>query len=95
MKERMYYIKLYDLYGNLFTERQQSYFEEYYFNNLSLSEIADIYNVSRSAISKALKDIEAKLNEYEELLKIYNKLNKINKLVDKDLKEKINDIFMD
>ena len=96
MKERLYLISLYDLYSNLLTDRQKTYFEEYYFNNLSLSEMAELYIVSRSAISKSLKEIETKLNNYEDNLKIYNKLNKVNKIVkDEELKNKIEDIFMD
>lgn len=88
-------ISLYDLYGNLLTDKQKTYFEEYYFNNLSLSEIASLYEVSRNAISKSLKEVTIKLNDYEDKLKIYKKLNKITKLVSDDLKDKINDIFMD
>ena len=96
MKERLYLITLYDLYGNLLTDKQQTYFEEYYFNNLSLSEMSEIYEVSRSAIGKSLKEIESKLNNYEDKLKIYNKLNKVNKLIKEDsLKTKIEDIFKD
>ena len=96
MKERLYLITLYDLYGNLLTDKQQTYFEEYYFNNLSLSEMSELYEVSRSAVGKSLKEIESKLNNYEDKLKIYNKLNKVNKLIkDEDLKNKIEDIFKD
>ena len=93
MKERLYLINLYDLYGNLLTDKQQTYFEEYYFNNLSLSEMSELYDVSRAAISKALKEIETKLNIYEEKIKIYNKLDKISKLVDDKINEKIKDVF--
>ena len=94
MKERLYLITLYDLYGSLLTDKQQTYFEEYYFNNLSLSEISEIYNVSRNAISKSLKEVEEKLNSYEDKLKIYIKLNKVNKLIKgESLKNKIEDIF--
>ena len=96
MKERLYLINLYDLYGNLLTDKQQTYFEEYYFNNLSLSEMSDLYNVSRSAIGKSLKEIETKLNNYEDKINIYSKLNKVNKLIkDEDLRNKIEDIFKD
>ena len=96
MKERLYLITLYDLYGELFTDKQKAYFEEYYFNNLSLSEMSELYDVSRSAISKSLKEIENKLNNFEDKLKIYNKLNKVNKLIKDDkLKDKIEDIFKD
>ena len=96
MKERLYLINLYDLYGNLLTDKQQTYFEEYYFNNLSLSEMSDLYNVSRSAVGKSLKEIESKLTNYEDKIHIYNKLNKVNKLIkDEELKNKIEDIFKD
>ena len=96
MKERLYLITLYDLYGQLLTDKQQAYFEEYYFNNLSLSEMSELYDVSRSAISKSLKEIENKLNNFEDKLKIYNKLNKVNKLIKDDkLKDEILDIFKD
>ena len=96
MKERLYLISLYDLYGNLLTDKQQTYFEEYYFNNLSLSEMSEIYEVSRSAVGKSLKEIETKLNNYEDKIHIYNKLNKVNKLIkDEELKNKIEDIFKD
>ena len=96
MKERLYLINLYDLYGNLLTDKQQTYFEEYYFNNLSLSEMSELYSVSRSAVGKSLKEIESKLTNYEDKLNIYNKINKINKLIkDEELKSKIEDIFKD
>ena len=48
-------IILYDYYGNLLTSSQQNYFVEYYFNNLSLSEISENLNVSRNAAHKQLR----------------------------------------
>lgn len=93
MKERLYLISLYDIYGELLTDKQKLYFEEYYFNNLSLSEISEIYEVSRSAVSKALNEALNKLNNYEEKIHIYNKVTKITTLVDDNLKSKIEDII--
>ena len=40
MEERDYYIILYDLYSSLFSMKQREYFEDYYFNNLSLSAVS-------------------------------------------------------
>ena len=57
MEEFIYYNELYDLYGKLLTDKQQEYFENYYFNNLSLSEMAENYGISRNAIHKQLKSI--------------------------------------
>ena len=60
---------LYAYYGSLLTKGQQSYFEDYYYNDLSLGEIAVNHNVSRQAIydnlkrsTKILKNYEAKLH---------------------------------
>ncbi len=77
MDRYVYLNELYDYYKDLFTEKQQEYFEDYYFNNLSLAEIAENYGVSRNAIHNQLKIIEDKLEEYEQKLKLYEKKNKI------------------
>lgn len=81
--DREEYVELYDIYKGLFTAKQQEYFEDYYFEDLSLSEMAENYNVSRSIISKTINKIEQKLIEYEEILKI-NKKNKEVKSLLKD-----------
>ena len=76
MDDRDYVVMLYDFYGELFTERQKKYFEEYYFQNLSLSEIGINLGVSRNAIHKVIQGVEEKLKFYEEKLGLYRK-NKI------------------
>ncbi len=80
-------IILYDIYGSLLTSKQKLYFEDYYFKNLSLSEIGDKYGVSRNAIHKQLKISENKLKEYENVLNINKKENLI-----KDIIENIDDL---
>ncbi len=83
---------LYDYYGELLTDKQKNYFKDYYFDNLTLSEISENYNISRNAIHKSLKEIEEKLFYYEEKLKLYEKNIKIKKIIanlDDDLKNKI------
>ena len=54
-KDRELICGLYDLDSNLLTEKQKNYFEDYYFMDLSLAEIAENNNVSRNAIHKRLK----------------------------------------
>ena len=39
MEDVVYFNELYDLYGDLLTDKQREYFEEYYFNNLSYAEM--------------------------------------------------------
>ena len=41
MQKQILLTILYDYYGVLLTEKQQNYFKDYYFNNLSLSEISE------------------------------------------------------
>lgn len=85
---------LYDIYGVLLSDSAKQIFEEYYFNNLSLSEISELNNVSRNAIHKRLKDIENKLIDYDNKLKLKAKKQQLLSLItDKELKEKIDDIL--
>ena len=60
MDELVYYNELFDYYGELLTEKQKEYFKFYYFDNLSLSEIAEENNISRNAVSKTLKEVKEK-----------------------------------
>ena len=71
MDKKIYLNNLYDYYGGLFTDKQQEYFEAYYFDDLSLSEIAENNGVSRNAVHGQIKIVEEKLLFYEEKLKLY------------------------
>jgi predicted DNA-binding protein YlxM (UPF0122 family) len=89
MDERTYLTILYDYYGELLNPKQQKYFEEYYYNNLSLSEISDNFKVSRNAIHKQIKKIEELLSIYESKLKLYNKGTKLRNIIDNIKDEKL------
>ena len=81
MEKFVYLNELYDLYGELLTEKQKKYFEDYYFNNLSYGEISTKYGISRNAIFHQLQLIEKKLNLFEEKLNLYRKKQKINDII--------------
>lgn len=83
MDRRFYIIDLYDYYGELLTDKQKKYFEDYYFNNLTLLEISENYKISRNAVHKQLKEVEEKLGRYEQCLKNYEKNKRIKELVNK------------
>lgn len=88
----IYYVELFDYYGELFTSKQKEYFIDYYFNNLTFQEIADNNGISRNAVHKNIKDILKKLDYYEEKLSLYSNRKKILKIldkVDKNIKEEI------
>ncbi len=96
MDKNIYLSNLFDYYSPLLTEKQKNYFIDYYFNNLTLSELSENYNVSRNAIHKSLKDIEEKLIFYEENLSLYSKSLKIKKIIsnlDDDLKNRIDELI--
>lgn len=97
MEDVVYYNDLYDLYGSLLTEKQKNYFEDYYFHNLSFSEIAENYHISRNAAFKQIHIVTMKLEEYEgklQLLKKRSQLVEIAKEVENvSLKEKLETII--
>ena len=83
MEDREYLIILYDYYGELLSDIQREYFEEYYFDNLSLSEISENDGKSRNAIHKCINGSSSKLYEYEDKLKLYEKGKKLEKIISK------------
>ena len=90
MDKVIYLTNLFDYYGGLLTEKQQTYFKDYYFDNLTLSEIAENENVTRNAVHKQIKEAENKLNHYEKILKQYENSQKIKNII-KNLDPKIKD----
>ena len=82
MDNRTDMIILYDNYKELLTQKQQDYFEGYYFENESLQELSEEFQVSRNAIHKQVKETEEKLLEYEKKLKLYEKRKQIMKLIE-------------
>ena len=56
------------IYGKVLTEKQYEVLNDYYNNDLSLSEIAENNNITRQAVRDIIKKGENKLFEYEEKL---------------------------
>ena len=83
MDDREYLVILYDYYGELLSDNQKEYFEQYYFDNLSLSEISENDSKSRNAIHKCIKSCCLKLYEYEDKLKLYEKRKKLDNIINK------------
>jgi len=74
---------LYDFYGQLLTKRKQEVMELYHEENLTLSEIADEFGISRAAVHDSLKSAEKSLQEYEQKLELVSKFMKTNAAIDK------------
>lgn len=91
MEKEIYICNLFDTYEKLLTEKQKMYFKEYYFENLSMQEIADNYNVSKNAVSKSINETEKILLNYEDVIKKHNLILEINNLIERiDNKELVN-----
>ncbi len=94
MENREYLNSLFDIYKELLTMKEQQAFSEHYIEDLSMQEIADNLNVSKSNIGMIVKRAEQKLIDYETKLHILEKNNKIKEaLLKKEYKliEKIID----
>lgn len=89
MEEREYIISLYEYYGKLLTNKQQCFFEDYYYENLTMEEISINNGISKNAVSKQLINIKNKLFNYESVLKLLYKANKIRSNIDKEVLNKI------
>ena len=98
MENRNYLVMLYDFYGELLNDDNKKYFEAYYFDNLSLSEIAENNNISRNAVHKHIKSSESKLVFFEEKLRLYSKDEKLKKIIcelsDEKLKKQLEELAL-
>lgn len=86
------YSILLQIYGDLLTDVIKRRLENFYFEDLSLFEIAENENVSRNAIFQSIKIGEKELDRYEEILHIYKNIIGINKELDLITKEENKDI---
>ena len=67
MKSQAYRMALlYDFYGDTLTERQKEFYDLYYNEDLSLSEIAENYGISRQGVRDVIVRAEAALTELED-----------------------------
>lgn len=70
---------LYDFYGELLTNHQRSIFEEAIYQDMSLSEIADEFQISRQGVHDILKRCDKLLYEYEEKLHLVERFVQMQK----------------
>ena len=62
------------IYGKMLTEKQYEFINDYYNNDLSLSEIAENSNITRQAVRDVIKKGENKLFELEEKLSFMKRM---------------------
>lgn len=75
---------LLDKYGVLLTDRQKEIMELYYYENLSLTEIANNLAISRGGVHSAIQKASKLLFEYEDKLLIVANTIKILKAIEEN-----------
>ena len=85
---------LYDFYGSLLTDRQREVMELYYGENLSLSEIAAEFSISRQGVHDALKNAGRALHEHEQKLGLVDKFQQSREAIG-DIDERIEGLMED
>ena len=70
--DRVELTNLFDIYESLLTDREKEIFKYYYYEDLSLSEISENLNITRTGVFNTLKKVEEKLLQYEDNLKLMN-----------------------
>lgn len=87
---------LLDVYKELLTNKQQEIMDMYFLYDLSLSEIAQEFKISRAAVFDLIKRTAKILENYEEKIHWIEKRNQILEIIqdlDENTKRKIEEII--
>ena len=79
---------LFDYYGNLLTEKKRRVMQLYHEENLSLSEIAEEFGITRAAVHDSLKSARRQLAGYEERLGLVRQMDRREGLL-RDIDESV------
>jgi len=87
---------LMDFYGDMLTDRQRSFLEYYYVDDLSLSEIAENEGITRQGVRDAIKRAESQLFEMEERLGLAKRFEEVQQGLKEinDCADRINEFNM-
>lgn len=89
MEKFVYYGILFDIYQSLLKDSNKDIFKLYYEENLTLQEIADNMNVSKSYIGRIIKMTEKKLDDLESKLHIYEKRKELEKILNISMEDNV------
>lgn len=82
--------KLFDYYSNILKDKHKDVLDLYYFQDLSLAEISEIFEMSRQGVHDLLKRAETNLENFEKKLGLIDRNDGIRKKL-KLLKNNINE----
>ena len=81
MEKFIYYNNLFLIYKDFIKESNQEVFDLYYGDNLSMQEIADLKNLSRSRIGAVIKETEKRLDYLENNCNLYKIKSRLQELL--------------
>ena len=84
-KDRLFISIYNDYYGSLLTDYQRQLVDGYYNMDMSLSELAEEYDISPQGVRDALKRAEKQLEGYEEKLGLVKKSQSVVELLQEAL----------
>jgi len=76
------YTKLFNLYSGLLSDAQKDILYDYFFLDLSISEISENKGISRAAVEDALSKGTKKLDNYESIVKSLEKSENLRSKVE-------------
>lgn len=82
MSKDLNYAMLLDCYGDLLTDKQRDIMQLYYYEDLSLSEIAENENITRQGVHDAIKHAEQYLTGFEEKVGFVKKMNQYRTVIE-------------
>jgi|DewCreStandDraft_1066081.scaffolds.fasta_scaffold00175_22 predicted DNA-binding protein YlxM (UPF0122 family) len=80
LRERHTIVQLVDVYGSLLTPKQRKLLELYYFQDLSLGEIAEQYGVTRQAVYDSVRRSIQELRKLEGTLGLLSRYRHMDRL---------------
>ena len=78
MAKNLDVIILFDVYGDMLTQKQQDFISYYYNDDLSLAEIAENEGITRQGVRDAIKRAETQLFDMEKKLGFAARSRKVN-----------------
>ena len=82
LTKRLSTIKMFNIYKGLLSNTQQEILFDYLCLDLSITEISENRNISRSAVEDAIKKGTHKLEEIEEAVSMYKKMKPIKEKIE-------------
>ena len=80
MEEILEKTLLFDFYGELMTDHQRAFYEDVVFNDMSLSEAAEVYGITRQGAHDLLRRCDRMLEGYEARLHLVSRFSNLRRI---------------